>query len=58
MSEKTDSSIMTYNEITTKVYMGKQEIIKPESSNNWKTDIRDFYLDKPKQEIQRKAQRE
>ena len=49
---------MTYNEITTKVYMGKQEIIKPESSNNWKTDIRDFYLDKPKQEIQRKAQRE
>ena len=36
---------MTYNEITTEVYMDKQERIKPESSNNHKTDRPDIYLD-------------
>ena len=36
-SEKTDNSIMIYNEITTEVYMDKQERIKPEGFNNHKT---------------------
>ena len=36
---------MTYNEITTEVYMDKQKRIKPESSNNHKTDRPDIYLD-------------
>ena len=57
-SEKTDNSIMIYNEITTEVYMDKQERIKPEGSNNHKADRPDIYLDKPKQELQRKDQGE
>ena len=38
--------------------MDKQERIKPESSNNHKTDRPDIYLDKPKQKVQRKDQEE
>ena len=38
--------------------MDKQERIKPESSNNHKTDRPDIYLDKPKQKVQRKDQGE
>ena len=49
---------MIYNEITTEVYMDKQERIKPEGSNNHKADRPDIYLDKPKQELQRKDQGE
>ena len=38
--------------------MNNQERIKPESSNNHKTDRPDIYLDKPKQKVQRKDQGE
>ena len=38
--------------------MDKQERIKPEVSNNHKTDRPDIYLDKPRQEVQRKDQGE
>ena len=38
--------------------MDKQERIKPEGSNNHKTDRPDIYLDKPTQEVQRKDQGE
>ena len=55
-SEKTDNSIVIYNEILTEVYMDKQERIKPEISNNHKTHRPDTYLDKPKKERQRKDQ--
>ena len=47
---------MTYNETTAEVYINKEEIIKPENSNNNKTDRLDIYLDKPKQEVLRKDQ--
>ena len=57
-SEKTDDSMMIYNGITTEVYMSKQERIKPESYNKHKTDRPDIYLDKPKQEAQRRDQGE
>ena len=45
---------MIYNETTRKVYIEKQERIKPESYNNHNTDGPDIYLDKPKKEVQRK----
>ena len=38
--------------------MDKQERIKPEGSNNHKTDRPDIYLDKPRQKVQRKDQGE
>ena len=47
---------MTYNEATAEVYINKEERIKPENSNNDKTDRLDIYLDKPKQEVLRKDQ--
>ena len=47
---------MTYNETTTEVYINKEERIKPENSNNNKTDRLDIYLNKPKQEVLRKDQ--
>ena len=47
---------MIYNETATEVYIAKQERIKPNRSNNHNTDRPDTYLDKPKQEIERKDQ--
>ena len=47
---------MTYNETTAEVYINKEERIKPENSNNNKTDRLDIYLNKPKQEVLRKDQ--
>ena len=38
--------------------MDRQERIKPEGSNNHKTDRPDIYLDKPRQKVQRKDQGE
>ena len=58
LSEKTDNLIMIYNETTTKVYVEKQETIKPKSSNKHNTGRPDIYLDNPKQEGQRKGQGE
>ena len=49
---------MIYNETTTKVYIDKEERIRPENSNNHKTDTPYIYLDKPKQELKRKDQGE
>ena len=39
---------MIYNETTTKVYIDKEERIRPENSNNRKTDRPYIYLDKNK----------
>ena len=49
---------MIYNETAVEVYIHQQERIKSESSNHQNTDRPDFYLDKPKQEVQRKDQGE
>ena len=56
--EKTDNLLTIYNETTTEVYIDKEERIRPENSNNHNTDIPDIYLDKPKQEVNRKDQEE
>ena len=49
---------MIYNETTREVRRHKQERIKSESSNNHNTDRPVIYLDKPKQKVKRKDQRE
>ena len=54
--EKTDNSVMIYNEYTTQVYIDKEERIRPENSNNHNTERPDIYLNKPKQKVQRKNQ--
>ena len=56
--EKIDNLIIIHNETTTEVYIDKEERIRPENSNSHNTDRRDFYLDKPKQEVKRKDQGE
>ena len=48
---------MIYNETSTEIYIGKEERIRPENSNNHNTDRPDMYLDKRKQEIKRKKLR-
>ena len=49
---------MICKETTTEIYIVKERRIKPENSNNHNTDRPDIYLDEPKQEVQRKDQRE
>ena len=49
---------MIYDETTTEVYIDKQERINQKRSNNHDTDKSDIYLDKTKQELQRKNQAE
>ena len=56
--EKIDNLIIIHNETTTEVYIDKEERIRPENSNSHNTDRRDIYLDKPKQEVERKDQGE
>ena len=49
---------MIYDETTTEVYIDKQERTNQKRSNNHDTDKSDIYLDKTKQELQRKNQAE
>ena len=49
---------MIYDETTTEVYIDKQERTNQKRSNNHDTDKSDIYLDKAKQELQRKNQAE
>ena len=49
---------MIYNETTIEIYREKEEKIRPQKSNNHNTDRLDIYLDKSKQEVQRKDQGE